>query len=240
MLGILIPGVREVRAPLAAGSLLLIAVYLLLFDSAQAVVEKDAVSPALRSLYDVLGRTGLLVAAGVTAYLLGTVYTRVAAIQMRNLSLRLVVPVTKDEFVIGPPSRRLHFFAPFSRAMIRRIMKMCEGRDCHAEDVLVEIVVSGGKRLLIAAKDLYAEYDRLRSEIEFRLAVVPPALLLAVAVALQVPADLAAEILGVGVVAVFGVFVYADAIALNRQANSLYGHAVADGVVSTPSLDAAA
>lgn len=238
MLGILIPGVREVRAPLAAGTLLLVSAYLLLFDSASSVFTGDEVSPGLRSIYDLLGKTGLLLAGAIAAYLVGTVITRLTNQRMRLRQLALVPRIAAADYrTVERKPRRLAVQAPFSRPSLRRIYRLCEQRDVPAEMVLGEIVLSGGKRLLAVNRDLYADYDRFQSEAEFRLAVVPPALLLAVAVALQVPALLVVEVGAVALVAVLGGFVFLDALAIQRDANSMYAHTVADGVVSTPSLD---
>jgi hypothetical protein len=240
VLGVLIPGLREVRAPLLAGALLLAAAYLLLFDAADDVLAEPEVSDGLQSLYDLLGRNGFLAAAAIVAYLLGTVFTRLMTASMRTFTLALVPRIASAEFVRTGGSRWLHFFRPFSRPSVRRILPLCEQNQCQAEDVLTDIVVSGGKRLLANARDLYIEYDRLRAEAELRLAVVAPALLLAVVVTLQVPATLATEAVAIVVVWAIAVLVLVDAVALTRHANSMYAHAVADGVVTTPTLDATA
>jgi hypothetical protein len=231
---------REVRAPLLAGGLLLAAVYLVLFDAADDVLAESEVSDSLQSLYELLGRNGLLAAAAVLAYLVGTVFTRLMTLAMRSFTFRLVPLVAVPEFIqsTAPRPRLLHFCRPFSRPSIRRILPLCEQRQCRAEDVLTDIIVSGGKRLLSTHRDLYMEYDRLRSEAELRLAVVLPALVLAVVVAFQVPATLATEVASIAVVGLIALLVLIDAMTLTRHANSMYAHAVADGVITTPTLDA--
>jgi hypothetical protein len=239
VLGVLLPGVRDVRAPLVAGALLLVAAYLLLFDSADSVVTSSEVSPGLESLYELLGRNGLLAAAALVAYLVGTVFTRLMTSMMRGFTLSLVPRVATVEFMEKAGPRWLHFCRPFSRPSIRRITPLCRTTGCDTAEVLTDIVVSGGKRLLSADKDLYMEYDRLRSEADLRVAVVAPALLLAVVVAFQVPANALTEVASIGLVAVLAGVIFADALALNRHAHSMYAHAVADRVISTPSLDEA-
>lgn len=238
MLGILIPGVREVRAPLVAGTLMLVSAYLLLFDSADSVFAEDQVSPGLQSIYDVLGSNGLLVAGAVAAYLLGTVVTRLVSRRMQGVQLALVPKVASADYRTATKKPRLlAFCAPFSRPSLARVCGLCERQAVSAEAVLGEIVVSGGKRLLVVNRDLYSDYDRYQSEAEFRLAVIGPVLLLSVAVALQVPALFAVELGAVVLVHVLCFFIVGDALAIIRQANSMYAHAVVDGVVSTPTLD---
>lgn len=241
MLGTLLPGLRDVRAPLAAGALLLLSGYLLLFDSATSVFEEDSVSPALRSVYDLLGRTGLLMAAGVTAYLVGTVLTRFVMLRMRMRDVGLVPGLVAESYLSvdrKQKPRAQAFQAPFSRPALRRISTLCDERGVSAETVLGEIVLSGGKRLLVKNRDLYVDYDRLQSEAEFRFALLLPALLLSVAMVLQVPATVVVEVGAVVLVTTICFFVVGDAFAIRREANSMYAHMVADGLVSTPSLDA--
>jgi hypothetical protein len=221
-----------------AGTLLLISAYLLLYDSADTVVAGDRISPGLQSVYDTLGRTGMLVAAGIVAYLVGTVVTRVLTRWMRLRQAALVPRYATDEYRNAPRKPRMMALqAPFSRPALARVFTMCEELHRPAETVLAEIVLSGGKRLLVANRDLYAHYDRLQAEAELRLAVVPPALLLAVAVALQVPAAIGIEIGAVALVAAISLMVLGDAQAILCEANSMYAHMVVDGVVSTPTLD---
>jgi hypothetical protein len=226
------------RAPLTAGTLLLVSAYLLLYDSADTVVAGDRISPGLQSVYDTLGRGGMLIAGGIVAYLLGTVVTRSLTRSMRLRQAALVPRVAAPEYRDARRKpRRLALQAPFSRPALARVFRLCEERDLPAETVLAEIVLSGGKRLLVANRDLYAHYDRLQAEAELRLAIVPPALLLAVAVTLQVPAALGVEIAAVAFVAAISVMVLGDAQAILCEANSMYAHMVADGLVSTPTLD---
>lgn len=238
LLGILLPGVRELRAPLVAGTMLLVSAYLLLFDSADSVFAERRVSPGLRSVYNLLGRTGILVAGAIVAYLVGTVLTRLIIRRVRQRHISIVSRIATPSYLTAPTKPRLLAFqAPFSRPSLRRICRLCQERDLPAEVVLGEIVLSGGKRLLATNRDLYADYDRLQSEAEFRLVLVPPALLLTAATALQIPAHLAAEIGVFSLVTAVGFFVVGDAFAILREANSMYAHQVADGVVSTPTLD---
>jgi hypothetical protein len=239
VLGILLPGVREIRASLVAGTLLLASAYLLLFDSADSVFAHDSVSPGLRSIYDLFGRTGLLVAGGVGAYLVGTVLSRLMNRRVRLWQVDLVPRIVASSYLSAPTKPRLLAVrAPFSRPSLARIVRLCQARGVPAGTVLGEIVLSGGKRLLAANRDLYSDYDRLQSEAEFRLAIVLPALLLAITVALQVPGSLVVEVGAIALACTMGASVVGDALAILRESHSMYAHMVADGVISTPTLDA--
>lgn len=233
------PGVREVRAPLTAGTLLLVSAYLLLYDSADTVVAGDRVSPGLQSLYDTLGRTGLLIAAAIGAYVLGTVVTGLVTRRLRLFHAHVTAQVADPHYLaVRRKPRLLAFYSPFSRPALRRVRSLCEQRGVPFEAVLAEIVLSGGKRLLGTNRDLYGDYDRFLSEAEFRLAVSAPSLLLAVTVALQVPAAWPVEVGAVALTGLMAAVLVSDALAALREAYSMYAHLVTDGVVATPTLDA--
>lgn len=233
------PGVREVRAPLTAGTLLLVSAYLLLYDSADTVVAGDRVSPGLQSLYDTLGRTGLLIAAAIGAYVLGAVATGLVTRRLRLFHARTVARVADAHYLeVRRKPRLLASYSPFSRPALRRVRRLCQERGVPFEAVLAEIVLSGGKRLLGTNRDLYGDYDRFLSEAEFRLAVSAPSVLLAVAVALQVPAAWPVEAGAVVLTGLMAGVLVTDALAALREAYSMYAHLVTDGVVATPTLDA--
>ena len=232
------PGVREVRAPLAAGTLLLVSAYLLLYDSADTVVTGDRVSPGLLSLYDTLGRTGLLVAAAIGAYVVGTVVTGLVTRRLRLFHARAVARVADEAYLeVRRKPRLLALYSPFSRPALRRVRSLCDERGVSFDRVLAEIVLSGGKRLLGTNRDLYGDYDRFLSEAEFRLSVSAPSVLLAVAVALQVPAAWPVEVGAVALTVLMAGVLVSDGLAALREAYSMYAHLVTDGVVATPTLD---
>lgn len=64
--------------------------------------------------------------------------------------------------------------------------------------------------------------------------MVSPALLFAIALVLQIPDDLAVEVIAVTVATAICFLVVGDALAIQREANSMYAHMVADGLISTP------
>jgi hypothetical protein len=233
------PGVREVRAPLASGTLLLVSAYLLLYDSADAVFAGDRVSPGLRSVYDALGKTGLLIAGAIGAYVVGTVVTGLVVRRLRLFHTAAVARVADPAYLDARRKPRLlALCSPFSRPALRRVRHLCGQRSVPFETVLAEIVLSGGKRLLGTNRDLYGDYDRFLSEAEFRLGVSAPSVLLAVAVALQVPAAWSVEVAAVGLTVLVAGVLVSDALAALRQAYSMYAHLVTDGLLSTPTLDA--
>lgn len=100
-----------------------------------------------------------------------------------------------------------------------------------------DILYGGGKRLLVANRDLCGEYDRLRSEAEFCDAVVVPGSLLLLLVLMNLQFSPYVEVLVFGGAVVLFAFLFHAARALDREALSMYAHAVADGVVSTQTLD---
>ncbi len=70
----LLPGIRELRAPLAAGYIWLLVGWLLLHDR----IPGDGDAPVVSDLYDladIVGRVGVAAAASLAAYLIGSLST---------------------------------------------------------------------------------------------------------------------------------------------------------------------
>jgi len=99
------------------------------------------------------------------------------------------------------------------------------------------VILSGGKRMLVSAKDLYIEHDRLQSEAEFRDAIGLPGLCALALVLWNLKLTIPTEISALAVGALLYVVLFIQARALDREAYSMHGHAVADGMVSTSRLD---
>ena len=147
--GILIPGVREVRAPLVVGRCCWVGVPAAVRLLVDSVFAENLVSPGLQSIYDLLGRAGMLVAGAIVVYLVGTVLTRLVTRRMRQRQVALAPRITASSYLTAPTKPRLLPFRHHSPARhSRRICRLCQQRDVPAQVVLGEIVLSGGKRLL--------------------------------------------------------------------------------------------
>lgn len=104
--------------------------------------------------------------------------------------------------------------------------------------VCEEIVKSRRERLLVKNRDLYVEYDRTLSEVDLRAALLLPGVLLLIGLELNLAWPTWAKvIMGVAVVGIL-VAVLLHSRMLEKLGHSMYAHAVADRLVSTPALDA--
>jgi hypothetical protein len=72
VLASLLPGVRELRAPLAAGYLWLLAAWLLFYDNVPSKEEASGAVDALCGLNDAATAIGLAIALSFLAYIIGS------------------------------------------------------------------------------------------------------------------------------------------------------------------------
>lgn len=241
MLASLLPGLRQLRAPLIAGALCIASLFLMLYESSRTSLAQEDLSAGLEALSDLLGAQGRLAALSVVTYLVGAgVVALVGALRRRGhlLALPQLVLVTGFSSSTTWPTRWCHVTrSPFTYASLVRLRRKCNDDQQLLKGVLADIINGGGVRLLASNTDLYQEYDRIRAEAEFREAVAVPGLVLLFVMVQQVAWGLWTETL-VGALVLIGLLLLlVQAQALHREANSMYAHTVADGVVSTASLD---
>jgi hypothetical protein len=240
VLASLIPGFRDVRSAFVAGSLLLASLYVLLIDTAEQTASDDHVGSGLRSLNNQIGDQGWLIVAGVAAYLLGSVFVVIRNLLVRNLSADALPHLTSVATLYERSRPRwLGALSPFSRPSLRRVglLKSNHYDPGLAQAVCIDIIFGNGRRLQTASKELFDEYDRLRAEAQFRDSAILPGLIFLAVVMMNV--DLSATFaagLIVGSLVVAGIL-FVHARSLDREANSLYAHAIADGTVSAAILD---
>ena len=236
MLTSLLPGVRQLRAPFAAGAVTLASAYLLLYP---VMAKKGgAVDPAVESLLDFVGRGGLVATVAVAAYLLGTIILVVVQVAAGAVD-HSVLQRSLTNWREGRKDGRWRFFTPFSRSSVERLDRTCHGDEQLLVAVCRNILTGNGKRLMVKSESLYGEFDRLRSEVDFRHALAIPIVLLAVAFTLRVEWGALIEATMVVLVVGADIVLLLQARILSMWSYSLHAHAVADGVVSTPALDQA-
>jgi hypothetical protein len=239
VLSMLVPGFRQVRAPLAAGSLLLVTSYLAL-DIIWRVsnLAPPRPGPGARSIIDFVGPGGIAIALGVGAYLLGSLYMALARRVQKTISAGRIQEIATSAYLFEQGRGRLFFLSPFSRPSLRRL-----GTESGAFDAGIlrrrawGIVFSDGIPLLSSHESLYHEYDRLMNEAEFRDAVALQ--LPIVAGLLSSDAGLSAGLIGFATIffAVLGFWLFVQSRTHIRKANSIFAHACADGKLPAPESD---
>jgi hypothetical protein len=220
--------------------LLLASLYVLLESSVERMHDEARIGDGLQALSDQLGERGWALIAAIACYLLGSIYLTGCLTLFRGMALRNLLSITSEAYLDSEKVKRLeNVRKPFSRTSVRRLGSLQGDRydRATAQNVCVEILFGGGNRLLGVNRDLYDQYDRLKAEAEFRDAVATPSLLFVVVALfdLELSAFLEGVIFLLAVVA--ACLLFYQARDLDRDANSMYAHAIADGLISSPYLD---
>lgn len=285
MLTNLLPGVRELRAPLSAGFLWLLTVWLAIEPSFPVSGEASGVIASLYRLSDGLSVLGESVALGFVAYLVGSL----SMFAFSGLLSRLIVTsvevptprldglsrasrdslqqlakdglhrlqeilslsgVSIEEFLqpMGEASersstnrrrrRRVEAARSVGRRSVPVIAASESGWDANevriAQAILRDLEIVGDVQLLGKEGDAFSAVDRKGAEVEFRLAVIPAILALAVTVALAQSLIVAALIVAVAGTASAGLLF--DAAQQTRMANGLLLGFMEHGRMNAPSL----
>lgn len=241
MLSSVLPGIRSLRAPFAAGSLILAALYLAAYGPVHRATRGDRLGDGLESLLDLVGGRPGAVALSVAAYLVGTLYVAAVRRLMSQMGKRRVAGIANMAYVEADErSLLMALLAPFSRHSLRRVIGLCDREFSDpglATKVCEEIITGVGKRLLVKNKDLYAEWDRMAAEAEFRDAVALPAVLFTAVALFAVDAPGGWKAAAMFTIVALMIVLWVHARRLDREASSMYAHAVADGTVATAVLD---
>ena len=239
VLAALVPGLRDLRPPLTAGALVLVAGYLGLWDGAGGVAKQWHRSEKVQNLDDLLGSTGWLAVLAVVAYLIGAMFIAARSSIERQSAARLAGTVTSPTSLSQPQSRFMSVFAPFSRPSLRRLGMMAGDTFDQqiAHELCIDIIFGGGKRLLVASPALYDEYERLESEAAFRDAAAIPGLAMLVTLVVELHLSFWSAMIVLALGLALSSMLFVNARQLSREARSMYAHAVCDGSVSTSTLD---
>ena len=289
MLANLLPGIRELRAPLAAGYIWLIALWLTFEPGFPNRAGADGLLASLYRLTDELSTVGIGVVVSFVAYIVGALSTSLFATPRQGVRrLRMLgktkwldpysaqaraalaeigrstrvelegilsmsgfdvgelldeaqVPADPSGQPVGKPYRRKS-----TRASVRSRLRQGPGsaapRDFEGDQqariahaVTRDLDTIATTRLLGRDQELYSAIDRLRAEMEFRRAIVPPLMFAAVVLAVRigwpwwVVVAVAAMLLCGGLVV--------DAAGLERRMNDLLLDVLTDNRVESPTLE---
>jgi hypothetical protein len=235
----ILPGLREIRAPLAAGYLWLFFGYLVF----GAPERRDAtgLEQKLIDLGDALSPVGLAVAASFVAYLVGSL--SLAAARMLGEGLSSIVQNLRSRDL---PSMRLSERGQSTleeivgeRYVAGLIGSVGEARRLARE--IVEDLDLVRTRLMGREPELFAEVDRLSAEADLRAAITLPlaGLAIAIPVLVQVPSTPhAVSALVIAEIAICLVaFIGLEAAESRRKANDRLLEAVYLGRVASPAIE---
>lgn len=228
-----LPGVRDVRAPVTAGYLWLLAAWLALDPDLNAE-PNDGLGHALHSLGDEIGVVGIGVAVSVAAYLIGVV--------SQEMSVRVLGRVVgrwldeekqalrnriRELFDGAVPAVKAAGLTPEDES--ERVAKIGERRKVASRDVIEELELPA--TLLVGSHEvLFAEVDRLHAEGDFRIAIVPP--LVALTIVTAVASDSLAWLVALAPTAVIAW----QGTRRRRQSERLIAQAIRSGRVDSPAL----
>ncbi len=164
MLANLLPGLREIRAPLAAGYLWLVVGWLLLHDRVDTGSSASGAVDALAELRDAIGVGGIAGAATFLAYLLGALWEPVSARLAESLWL------LRSDILAWPARRRARQVSRYVPSdlpvlvgdLIRQETYQKEIEDGLASDMpppTDRISIAGWRRLWLIGQRLFADVD---------------------------------------------------------------------------------
>jgi hypothetical protein len=241
MLTALLPGFRGIRSALVAGYLWFSAAWLLFAD----LVDKQPIlSSNAAALVNFFGFGGKIVAVSVLCLLVGEAASApVHSIFFRlsQASLLRLEPAT----VGTPPTGWRRLFFPMSSRSVKRVyaraMSGQKGDGSSQSEMeqrameSIHEVLYLSPRLIVVKPELYVEYDRLRSESEFRDALLLPLLLFSVAVCSNTAMASWIEAIIIALVVLIDCYFFLQSRQQFRTAFSMVAHRVADGTIDLSS-----
>ena len=285
MLSSLLPGLREVRAPLAAGFVWLVALWFLLEPGWERDSDAAGVVGSANRLMSTLDLVGKGVVLSFAAYLVGSIsvflfsrpllalfrtsiepttelldglselgresLTQVAADGRQRLEAALALSGVSVEEVLGLAAPVTDSSDKRMRTGRRRrpreltyltastVLPTPEERQEHeiAQRVLRDLPVIANAQLLGQQPEVFAAVDRSQAEVEFRAALVPALLALALAVGwVAVPEDALTPAVAIlsGVLGAAGLIL--DAARQRRASNELILSLMEHGRITAPSV----
>jgi hypothetical protein len=183
MLANLLPGLRDVRAPLSAGCIWLLTLWLVLGDRVPTRQQADGVWASLYRLGDLIGPAGVLASGSFLAYLIGAMLAvRVVTVnaqeapksarfwdaktiitpRVSRLAFNDLVSFLQDQGRVPAPQPDVNGTGGPQRTRGERLVVSLAARDILGETRQLRT------KLLIANYDLFNEYDRAVGEAEFR------------------------------------------------------------------------
>jgi hypothetical protein len=189
VLSAILPGARQVRAPLAAGATWLLTIWLAIEPGLGEPNKATGIYASVVRLSDATGTTVVLAVIGFLAYMLGSVTTSavLAKVWAAEDRLREHTDVASlGEAAARPEARGL--FAPPAEAPF---VRTDDGPGQIRANLELRIRRYGSWResklqLLSADPQLYAEVDRHEGERELRLALLAPLFALTIVVAARI------------------------------------------------------
>ncbi len=248
-LSALLPGVREVRTPFVSGALWLVVIAVVVAPSA-GELESWQLFVLLQPWIDRLSVPAALFAASASAYLVGLLaqalsdlvpwpHSTVQHVLQRvsrydDLTIERRTPSERMAGFLVRPSNDVRFLL---RSVVRERLSLISAtlRDILDERIVLKEFDLAGLRLSKDAPEQYQQYDRLRTEGEFRLAIAPPVFTLGVALSTILP-NVTGNSIG-AILVLDGSLLIWQGVKHHHKADDLLASALYFGYTSVPLLD---
>lgn len=257
MLASLLPGFRHIRSALTAGYMWVFATWLIGVHLWPNPVGREVIlGQPIIDLLAILGPAGSLVALSVLCLIVGEFTAGLMQSMFFRLSNKYMQELTTEN-IHDAPHGWLRVFQPMSFRAISRVYSMAQrvqakrlvdaiadsplndssplAPDEVAIQALREILFLS-PRLIIAKPELYAEYDRIKAEGEFRDAILVPLPILTIGIFLWVNVALWVKVLTFVLVVIIDVYLFLQARRQFATAHSIVAHSVADGTISCAAI----
>ncbi|MEV5965922.1 hypothetical protein AB0L70_29415 [Kribbella sp. NPDC051952] len=227
MLASLLPGLRDVRTPLAVGSLWFFSAWMFFADRLTDHLPSDSSLVAnLLELSDFFGTGATLAAISFAAFLLGSVVT--------------FDPDSRPVRVVGTwiaLRKRLDVSIELMDFLDKELTKYGQLRN-HPEATFDQLLPADDlrARLLAASHEMYSEYDRLDAEASFRVNVPLPMVAFAIALYVTGPDSIWPNRLAALALATMAVVMLAQGVHKHRLSRGVLMRAVLAGIIEHPAV----
>ena len=221
MLASLLPGLRDVRTPLAVGFLWFFTIWLFFGD--RLLEQLPADSPVRTNLLDLsnfFGTGAVLTALSFAAYLFGAV----VILDTGSLPIRLA-----ERWIAL--RRRTGVALELMDHLEKEVAKYGEhgvGELVPADDLRA--------RLLVVSQEMYDQYDRLEAEATFRINVAVPMVAFAVVLSATSSDPDWRTKLATAVVGALAALIFAQGVQRHRLSHGVLMRAVLAGLIEHPSI----
>jgi hypothetical protein len=207
-------------------------------------------------LLAILGPVGSLVALSVLCLIVGEFTAGLIQSMFFGFSKKYIQRITTEN-IHDIPDGWLRVFRPMSSRAISRVYSMAQrvqakrlvdpiadpplsdSFSVSSEEVAIQAlreVLFLSPRLIIAKPELYAEYDRIKAEGEFRDAILVPLPILTIGILLWVNVALWVKVLAFVLILIIDVYLFLQARSQFRTAHSIVAHSLADGTISCAAI----
>lgn len=245
MLTSLLPGIRELRTPLASGYLWLLNAWVIFGEYVPRHQPTAGPIAGLWDLFSYAGKGALFAATTFIAYLVGS-FLEVNPQRMWEYGGRPEwLSRLRDLLRRGDVLSRLRVI-PFSVQAERDLVAfskedlgvIVEGQ-AAATDMMKRVMYEERQlatRLQAQNFDLFGRYDRLLSESSFRLNIAPPLVLLLILIVWLSPLTLIASLMLTALCLGYGALLFSQAVARAVQSRDVIAQALVVGVLESKSL----